>query len=269
MTDDKKPNQKQNQNNALTDHDIDALADLLDQLSETTPCINLEGLDGVCAALAVMTRTTSMGELMDIVVDDDDTAQDSGAARFSPAQEAALYNYISRRTKHAERLFSNTAISDLSDPRAYHPWVMDGEQLAKTDPEVAAAIKAGDWPELGLEWAVGFISTVEHFDTDWRLEDELLDAELNPMLAPFYALVLPRDEWPDDIKPEDIEGDTREAWLAQAIWACYELWEYWRYHAPKAKGVPHIRTTILGRNDPCDCGSGKKYKQCHGKGEAD
>ena len=22
----------------------------------------------------------------------------------------------------------------------------------------------------------------------------------------------------------------------------------------------------IGRNDPCPCGSGKKYKQCHGKG---
>ena len=22
----------------------------------------------------------------------------------------------------------------------------------------------------------------------------------------------------------------------------------------------------LGRNDPCHCGSGKKYKKCHGKG---
>ncbi|MEZ4933842.1 MAG: SEC-C metal-binding domain-containing protein [Saprospiraceae bacterium] len=21
----------------------------------------------------------------------------------------------------------------------------------------------------------------------------------------------------------------------------------------------------MGRNDPCPCGSGKKYKQCHGK----
>ena len=24
----------------------------------------------------------------------------------------------------------------------------------------------------------------------------------------------------------------------------------------------------VGRNDPCPCGSGKKYKQCHGKGKA-
>jgi preprotein translocase subunit SecA len=24
-------------------------------------------------------------------------------------------------------------------------------------------------------------------------------------------------------------------------------------------------TTEIGRNDPCYCGSGKKYKKCHGK----
>jgi preprotein translocase subunit SecA len=24
----------------------------------------------------------------------------------------------------------------------------------------------------------------------------------------------------------------------------------------------------VGRNDPCPCGSGKKYKKCHGAGEA-
>ncbi|QOJ13375.1 MAG: SEC-C domain-containing protein [Planctomycetia bacterium] len=38
--------------------------------------------------------------------------------------------------------------------------------------------------------------------------------------------------------------------------------------APRA--VETIRRTIpkVGRNDPCPCGSGKKYKQCHGKGAA-
>ena len=34
----------------------------------------------------------------------------------------------------------------------------------------------------------------------------------------------------------------------------------------KAKGVPFQRAMgKVGRNDPCPCGSGKKYKQCHGK----
>lgn len=31
--------------------------------------------------------------------------------------------------------------------------------------------------------------------------------------------------------------------------------------APSGNGVPEV-----GRNDPCPCGSGKKYKKCHGVG---
>ena len=26
-----------------------------------------------------------------------------------------------------------------------------------------------------------------------------------------------------------------------------------------------VRKQKIGRNDPCPCGSGKKFKQCHGK----
>ena len=33
----------------------------------------------------------------------------------------------------------------------------------------------------------------------------------------------------------------------------------WRERVP-ADEVPKV-----GRNDPCPCGSGKKYKQCHGR----
>jgi preprotein translocase subunit SecA len=38
---------------------------------------------------------------------------------------------------------------------------------------------------------------------------------------------------------------------------------------PQAPGKQTIRrqTPKVGRNDPCPCGSGKKYKQCHGKGK--
>ena len=35
--------------------------------------------------------------------------------------------------------------------------------------------------------------------------------------------------------------------------------------APLASSQPVIREGVkVGRNDPCPCGSGKKYKQCHG-----
>jgi preprotein translocase subunit SecA len=29
--------------------------------------------------------------------------------------------------------------------------------------------------------------------------------------------------------------------------------------------LPPGRTDRVGRNDPCPCGSGKKYKHCHGQ----
>ena len=36
--------------------------------------------------------------------------------------------------------------------------------------------------------------------------------------------------------------------------------------AEKSKPAPLIADKKVGRNDPCPCGSGKKYKQCHGRG---
>jgi preprotein translocase subunit SecA len=36
--------------------------------------------------------------------------------------------------------------------------------------------------------------------------------------------------------------------------------------ATKRKAQPAMRSTQkVGRNEPCPCGSGKKYKHCHGK----
>jgi preprotein translocase subunit SecA len=36
--------------------------------------------------------------------------------------------------------------------------------------------------------------------------------------------------------------------------------------APEQKAQPTVRhAQKVGRNDPCPCGSGKKYKHCHGK----
>ena len=29
---------------------------------------------------------------------------------------------------------------------------------------------------------------------------------------------------------------------------------------------PIVKDKLPGRNDPCPCGSGKKFKNCHGKG---
>lgn len=35
--------------------------------------------------------------------------------------------------------------------------------------------------------------------------------------------------------------------------------------APAVPQTPFVRGDKVGRNDPCPCGSGKKYKHCHGQ----
>jgi uncharacterized protein len=42
----------------------------------------------------------------------------------------------------------------------------------------------------------------------------------------------------------------------------YDLREIWR--SIGARVVQVIREETPGRNDPCSCGSGKKYKKCCG-----
>ena len=38
------------------------------------------------------------------------------------------------------------------------------------------------------------------------------------------------------------------------------------HHAPAAREQPFVHgAPKTGRNDPCPCGSGKKFKKCHGK----
>jgi preprotein translocase subunit SecA len=41
-----------------------------------------------------------------------------------------------------------------------------------------------------------------------------------------------------------------------------------QYHDPSVQKHEPVRVgPKVGRNDPCPCGSGKKYKNCHGREE--
>jgi preprotein translocase subunit SecA len=44
--------------------------------------------------------------------------------------------------------------------------------------------------------------------------------------------------------------------------------DYYTEPESEVKRQPVVAGPKIGRNDPCPCGSGKKYKQCHGKGLA-
>ena len=47
-----------------------------------------------------------------------------------------------------------------------------------------------------------------------------------------------------------------------------DVYDFFRDAREKALAPPTLRRegAKVGRNDPCPCGSGRKYKQCHGAG---
>lgn len=73
---------------------------------------------------------------------------------------------------------------------------------------------------------------------------------------------------------QDIEEETAKYIMKAEIRNNLERQEVVQGHAvnPKEDGEqvkkkPVVKKTQIGRNDPCHCGSGKKYKNCHGKFE--
>ena len=99
-------------------------------------------------------------------------------------------------------------------------------------------------------WAEGYLAGVDLAEPSW---EESTDADdLDAMLFPFLVLTGEVDE--KEMLPEVREGlathllDIREHWFEKSIPPTVKR------EGPK-----------VGRNDPCPCGSGKKYKNCHGR----
>jgi uncharacterized protein len=65
----------------------------------------------------------------------------------------------------------------------------------------------------------------------------------------------------DDEGPPSV-SDKRFNAFADAVWAVYDLHELWRNIGPRVETIR--KEAAPGRNDVCFCGSGKKFKKCHG-----
>ncbi len=75
---------------------------------------------------------------------------------------------------------------------------------------------------------------------------------------------------------DDFDEPSVEAWSRQSEWLGIEIkqtkteeekvggaWYFYDGRAVKQETVRH-EGPVVGRNDPCPCGSGKKYKKCCG-----
>ncbi len=122
------------------------------------------------------------------------------------------------------------------------------------------------WPGDGVYWSLGFIDAVEDFAADWVDPDpESEDAQtFSDLLESIGLLALDDEEQRAESVARLYDGADldREELINEALYAVQELRMYWITHAPKAQ-TRRVENKV-GRNDPCPCGSGKKYKKCHG-----
>jgi uncharacterized protein len=119
------------------------------------------------------------------------------------------------------------------------------------------------------DWARGFMRGMDLRREDWA---ELLDDEEHGgWLIPILALAHEHDPDPA-MRPyqEPVDADRREQLIvgaAAGVTAIYRYFEPLRQIFPDLRDAPSTyRRTVpkIGRNDPCPCGSGKKYKRCCG-----
>jgi uncharacterized protein len=128
------------------------------------------------------------------------------------------------------------------------------------------AEQAESWPLTGELWALGVLETIDTFADDWvaPAEDDEDFAWYDGSLRAIEALTL-RDaaQLAADLQRR-YPGQQldRDALVDEACLALQDLRCYWVEHAPRH--APRRVEPVPGRNDPCPCGSGRKYKKCHG-----
>jgi uncharacterized protein len=258
----------------LAPEDYDALDLILDDLrtrSDETP--QWEFCEGFLAALVCCRRQIAPDEYLPVLLDVPDQggatdAPDGHEGAFADANQRQRFMDLWQRRWHEVATALDTEVQGLDEEAAYHPEVMDVRGAVAALPEEERPALGSDvLPAFGQVWALGFMFAVEAWPAEWAAPRDKEAAKwLDGALQALVALTEDDTDEPtvavfDDDSPPSVSEPRMQA-LADAIWAVYGLRELWRNVGPR---VATIRAEVTpGRNDPCFCGSGKKYKKCHG-----
>jgi uncharacterized protein len=226
----------------MSDEDFEALEEIL--TSEIVPedCMDLEMLDGYLAGVLISPRPIAAERWMPGVwsAHGDEVGFASGSGM--------------QRAIRLVKAYHNELLATLG---------LDDEDEACWEPFCFAVVE-GDGLKLGEAWIDGFAQGLDLWREGWEegLDEDVVAAvreTLDEALAPWGE---------DDAAKADDE--TRLGWLAAVGEAVNDVFAHWRdlglataeplsTEAPRKPGA-----AAPGRNDPCPCGSGKKYKKCCG-----
>jgi uncharacterized protein len=222
----------------LTDAELDHLSEILGRLGNKR-AMNLEELDGFLSALICGAELVPPSKYLPMIWGNRTVFEDA-----SSAQE-----FLSLIVRHW-----NTIADTLHSDDVYLPLLLEDEN--------------GNTP--ANDWANGFLRGMEFGKEDWAL---LLDDEdYGGSLIPFFALANEHNPDPKMRSYKDpISTELRETLIVRAAAATTQIYRYFKAQQlldndPLGNMPAFLRTMPkIGRNDPCPCGSGKKFKHCCGK----
>lgn len=260
---------------ALSNEALEELDNMLDALrahSDEIP--QWEFCDGFLTALVCTRRTISTAEWLPMLLGDGEPVAipenqplPTLAVFDSDAQQARFLELAERRITEI-RTQLDTEVNSLQDDAAFQPEVMDTRGAVLLLPEAErAALSQEEIPSFAQVWALGFMFVVENWAQDWAAPRDKQAAQwLDGAMEFIVTLTEDDDASPtlnlyEETGPASTSQERVDA-FGEAIWAVYDLRQLWRSLGPLQSTL--IKEAQPGRNDPCTCGSDKKFKKCCG-----
>lgn len=246
-----------------TEAEIAAFDDVCQRLAGFNPGLSAEYIDGWLCALAAGPRLPPTEVWVEKLLGDA-----FSRAFGDPPEVARALAALQGRLAVLCAQLDPAALLDHPEQLRLAPLV---DEWSDEDRErIAVAAKASDTPAplplSGAFWASGVIAAMQAHGDIWvEPADEDTATVFRTLVDQINFLEVPQGHpdierhaqlyWPEGL-PE------RDRLIDEALFAVQELRLFWVDHAPR----PETRRVAPtpGRNDPCPCGSGKKYKKCHG-----
>ena len=216
----------------LSELEIDWLADYLDELSETYEnTMSLEEMDGFFCALIVSPIWVEPKDWLGFILDEN--------FEFPSEDEAEkFFTVIFRHWNHISHLLRHRPKTEHDE--LYIPLLEDCDEDTTTH-------------KFAERWATGFTKGISDCLDQWQ---QLFQDEENcHLITPVMLLEVGRSPEQDD---RELTYQERRDLFILLPSAAYEMYQYWHEKTKQAKE----KKTKIGRNDPCPCGSGQKYKKC-------
>ena len=228
----------------LTDHEVRRLEAFLDRAEGTA--LTLPGVDGLFAALVCAPLLVKPSQWMPILWSGE-------APEWKDIAEAREFHDLLMR-------HWNDVAQSINDGTYCPVFTLFGED------EAHGVV-------LPHDWCRGFLLGMTFHEDLWLPGDNL---ELGDLLKPIRKILLESaasKEPPGRRNKDVLSREERTEYMDQIPGAVVALRAYWLEHpvddvTARRYAPQPIRTAPkIGRNEPCPCGSGKKFKHCHGRGE--